>query len=62
MASGFSPQGKTKGVNDMEVLTLLETIEEMLEKSANIPLTKKAVIDRDEIIGYMKLLVVIDNT
>ena len=38
----------------MEVLTLLETIEEMLEKSANIPLTKKAVIDRDEIIDVVK--------
>ena len=37
----------------MEVLTLLETIEEMLEKSANIPLTKKAVIDREEIIDVV---------
>lgn len=38
----------------MEVLTLLETIEEMLEKSASIPLTKKALIDRDEIIDVVK--------
>ena len=38
----------------MEVLTLLETIEEMLEKSANIPLTKKSVINRDEIIDVVK--------
>ena len=38
----------------MEVLTLLETIEEMLEKSSSIPLTKKAVIDRDEIISVVK--------
>ena len=37
----------------MEVLKLLETIEEMLEKSASIPLTKKAVIDRDEIIDVV---------
>ena len=38
----------------MEVLSLLETIEEMLNKSASIPLTKKSLIDRDELIDVVK--------
>ena len=37
----------------MEVLTLLETIEEMLERSANIPLTKKSLVDKDEILAVV---------
>ena len=39
----------------MEVLTLLETIEEMLERSANIPLTKKSLVDKDEILALSSL-------
>ena len=38
----------------MEVLSLLETIEEMLNKSASIPLTKKSLLDRDELIDVVK--------
>ena len=38
----------------MEVLSLLETIEEMLNKSASIPLTKKSLVDRDELIDVVK--------
>ena len=34
----------------MEVLTLLETLEEMLDRSSNIPLTKKSLVDKDAII------------
>ena len=37
----------------MEVLTLLETIEEILSRSANIPLTKKSLVDKDEIISVI---------
>ncbi|MBQ8298990.1 MAG: ATPase [Clostridia bacterium] len=37
----------------MEVLTLLETIEEMLGRSANIPLTKRTLIDKEEILSVV---------
>ncbi len=37
----------------MEVLTLLETIEEMLARSANIPLTKRSLVNKDEIISLV---------
>lgn len=37
----------------MEVLTLLEAIEGMLARSANIPLTKKSLVDKDEIISVV---------
>lgn len=37
----------------MEVLTLLETIEEMLERSATIPLTKKSLVDKDEVMSII---------
>ena len=37
----------------MEVLTLLETLEEMLDRSSNIPLTKKSLVDKDAIIDVV---------
>ena len=37
----------------MEVLTLLETIEEMLSRSTNIPFTKKSLVDKEEIISVI---------
>ena len=37
----------------MEVLTLLENIEEMLERSTTIPLTKKSLVDKDEILAVV---------
>ena len=30
----------------MEVLTLLETLQEMLDRSSSIPLTKKSLVDK----------------
>ena len=38
----------------MEVLTLLETIEDILERSAKLPFTKKNLIDKDEILDVVK--------
>ena len=37
----------------MEVLTLLETLEEMLDRSSGIPLTKKTLVDKDAIIDVV---------
>ena len=37
----------------MEVLTLLETLEEMLDKSSGIPLTKKTLVDKEAIIDVV---------
>ena len=37
----------------MEVLTLLETLEEMLNRSASIPLTKRTLIDREELLSVV---------
>ena len=34
----------------MEVLTLLETIKDMMERSAKIPFGKKSLVDKDEIL------------
>ena len=38
----------------MEVLTLLETIKEILDRSATLPFSKKALIDKDEILDVVK--------
>jgi vacuolar-type H+-ATPase subunit H len=38
----------------MEVLTLLETLEDILEKSAAIPLTKKSLVDKGELLDIIK--------
>ena len=37
----------------MEVLTLLETLEEMINRSASIPLTKRTLIDKDELLSVV---------
>ncbi len=37
----------------MEVLTLLETIEEMINRSTGVPLTKKTLIDKDEFLSLV---------
>ena len=33
----------------MEIFTLLETLEDIMEKSRNVPFSTKCVVDRDEI-------------
>ncbi len=37
----------------MEVLTLLETIEEMLGRSANIPFVNKSLVDKDQLLDVI---------
>ena len=34
----------------MEIFTLLETLEDMLEKSRNVPFSGKCVVDKEEIL------------
>ena len=38
----------------MEIFTLLETIEEMLESSKGLPFTAKAIIDKEEMLDLIK--------
>ena len=38
----------------MEIFTLLETIEEMLESSKNVPFTAKGIIDKEEMLDLIK--------
>ena len=38
----------------MEIFTLLETIEELLENSKKIPFTNKGIINKDEILDIIK--------
>ena len=42
-----------KGEN-MEIFTLLETIEDMLENSKEIPFTHKAMLDKEELLEIIK--------
>ena len=42
-----------KGEN-MEIFTLLETIEDMLENSKEVPFTHKAIIDKEEVLEELK--------
>lgn len=37
----------------MEVLTLLETLEDILSRGSNIPLTKKSLVDKDELMSVI---------
>ena len=39
---------------DMEIFTLLETIEDMLENSKEIPFTHKAMLDKEELLEIIK--------
>ena len=38
----------------MEIFTLLETIEEIIETSKSMPFTGKGIIDRDEVLDIIK--------
>ena len=38
----------------MEIFTLLETLEDILEKSKKVPFTNKAVVDKDEIVEIIQ--------
>ena len=38
----------------MEIFTLLETIEDMLENSKEVPFTHKAIIDKEEVLDIIK--------
>ena len=44
---------KSKGVK-MEIFTLLETLEECLERAKNIPFTQKGIVDKEEILDIIK--------
>lgn len=43
-----------KGLKTMEIFTLLETLEDMLEKSRNVPFSGKCVVDKEEILDIIK--------
>ncbi len=38
----------------MEIFTLLETLEDILDKSRNVPFSKKCIVDREEILDIIK--------
>ena len=38
----------------MEIFTLLETLEDILEKSRNVPLSEKCIIDQEEVLDLIK--------
>lgn len=38
----------------MEIFTLLETLEECLERARSIPFTQKGIVDKDEILDIIK--------
>ena len=38
----------------MEIFTLLETLEDILEKSRNVPFSSKCVVDKDEVLDIIK--------
>lgn len=38
----------------MEIFTLLETLEECLERANNIPFTQKGIVDKEEILDIIK--------
>lgn len=38
----------------MEIFTLLETLEELIENSKKVPLTNKGIIDKDELLDLIK--------
>ena len=38
----------------MEIFTLLETLEECLERAKNIPFTQKVIIDKEEVLDIIK--------
>ena len=38
----------------MEIFTLLETLEDILEKSKNVPFTDKCIVEKNEILDIIK--------
>ena len=38
----------------MEIFTLLETLEDILEKSKSVPFTSKSIVDKEEILDVIK--------
>ena len=38
----------------MEIFTLLETLEDIMERSKNIPFTEKGIIEKDEVLEIIK--------
>ena len=38
----------------MEIFTLLETLEDLLEKSRNLPFSSKSVVDKEEMLDLIK--------
>ena len=38
----------------MEIFTLLETLEDIMERSKNIPFTEKGIVEKDEILEIIK--------
>lgn len=38
----------------MEIFTLLETLEECLERAKNVPFTQKGIVDKEEILDIIK--------
>ena len=38
----------------MEIFTLLETLEDILERSKSVPFTEKAIVDKEEILEIIK--------
>ncbi len=38
----------------MEIFTLLETIEDILEKGKNVPFTEKCIVDKNELLDVIK--------
>ncbi len=43
-----------RGNNNMEIFTLLETLEEILENSKGIPFTEKSVVNKEELLEIIK--------
>lgn len=39
---------------NMEIFTLLETLEDILEKSKSVPFTEKAIVDKEEVLEIIK--------
>ena len=43
-----------RGNNNMEIFTLLETLEDILENSKGIPFTEKSVVNKEELLEIIK--------
>jgi vacuolar-type H+-ATPase subunit H len=44
----------SQGGYNMEILTILETLEELVEKSASVPFSGKCLLDREEVLEIIK--------